>query len=132
MRNGSPHEFDSGLYPSGVYLHRVRVEQGPREHVRCCPQREMTSGNVGSEETEKPKFLWPESLAHRNMYGSKEVTVRKRRHDEHCGLARDLPVFVRMDGRLLDKEVHRAWAGSRYQGRQRGRGSAAGRTTQRG
>jgi hypothetical protein len=127
LSSQNPHEFDSGLYPSGVYLHRVRVEQGPREHVRCCPQREMTSGNVGSEET---KFLWPEWLAHRNMYGTKEVTVIKRRHDD--GLARDLPVFVRMDGRLLDKEVHRAWAGSRYQGRQRGRGSAAGRTTQRG
>ncbi len=73
----------------------------------------MSSGNVGSEETENPKFLWPESR------GDSHKNESKR------GLARDLPVFVRMDGRLLDKE---AWAASR----QRGRGSAAGRTTQRG
>lgn len=50
----------------------------------------------------------------------------------HGGLVRDLPVFVRMDSRLLDKEMQRAWAGRQYQGRQRGRGSAAGRTTHLG
>lgn len=33
-----------------------------------------------------------------------------------------------MDGQLLEKEVHRG-RGGRYQGRQRGRDSAAGRTT---
>jgi hypothetical protein len=99
----------------------------------------MTSGNVGGEETEYPKFLWPESLAHRNMYGVErgdshktKVKVGTMMETWHGGLVRDLPVFVRMDGRLLDKEVQRAWAGSRYQGRQRGRGSTAGRTTQRG
>lgn len=27
-------------------------------------------------------------------------------------LARDLTIFGRMDGRLLDKEVHRGWVGS--------------------
>jgi hypothetical protein len=37
----------------------------------------MTSGNVGSEETENPKILWPKSLAHRNMYESKGVTLIK-------------------------------------------------------
>lgn len=55
-----------------------------------------------------PKFLWPEALAHRNMYGGTKrgeshKTKSKRRQDDG-GLARDLPVFVRMDGGVLDKE----------------------------
>ena len=40
-------------------------------------------------------------------------------------VARDLPVFIRMDGGLLDKEAHRAWAGSRYQGSKAGKEGGA-------
>jgi len=58
------------LNPSGVYLHRVRVEEGPREHGQVLSAKGMTAEKVGSEEeTEKPKILWPELLAHRNIKG---------------------------------------------------------------
>ena len=86
----------------------------------------MSSGNVGSEETKNPKILWPES----NMYGG-ETHKNESKHGVVVWLAIYLYSFEWMVDSQI-REVQRAWAASRYQGRQRGRGSAAGRTTQRG
>ena len=60
--------------------------------VRCFPQRVMTAGNVGNEDTENPRILWPGPSAHPNIYETKEVLDKihvasgphesKRRHGD--------------------------------------------------
>ena len=62
----------------------------------------MTSGNVGSEETENPKFLWPESLAHRNMCGSKGVTPIKTKVNVGTVMVVWLAIYLYSFGWMVD------------------------------
>jgi hypothetical protein len=75
----APHKLDSGSYPSGVYVYaQVAGWKSDRVNtVKCCPQRELTAGDLGSEGTEKRGYLWPEPIEHTQSYMKPKVESLK-------------------------------------------------------